>query len=82
MIYSLYKEDFVVKKIGFILISALLATACSHFGSSGDKQYLTSRNGARVVVPPPLTDTNLSHFYDLPPQTRNPVVNIAPPAGV
>jgi uncharacterized lipoprotein len=80
MICSLFKRGFVVKKIGFFLGSALLLTACSQFASNGDKQYLQSKNGARVVVPPPMTDSNISHFYDLPPQSQNAVVGIRPPA--
>lgn len=68
-----------MKKIGFLLISPLLLAACSQFASNGDKQYLQSKNGVGVVVPPPLTDSNISHFYDLPAQNQNPLVGIAPP---
>ncbi|MBA2657959.1 MAG: hypothetical protein H0U70_13395 [Tatlockia sp.] len=66
-------------KFCFLLSSILLMTACSQFDSNGDKFYLKSKNGSRVVVPPPLTNANISHFYDLPLQTKDPVVNIAPP---
>ncbi len=68
-----------MKKIGFYVSSALLLTACSHFSSTADKHYSQSRAGAPIAVPPPLTGSNISHFYDLPPQNRNPVVNIRPP---
>ncbi|MBA3535049.1 MAG: hypothetical protein H0T84_00305 [Tatlockia sp.] len=69
-----------MKKIGFFLGSALLLAACSQFASNGDKQYLNSKNGARVVVPPPMTDSNISRFYDLPPQNQNAGVSIRPSA--
>jgi hypothetical protein len=69
-----------VKKIVLFLISTLLLAACSHFGGKADRQYLQSRNGTRVVVLPPLTASNISHFYDLPPQNHNPLVSIAPKA--
>jgi uncharacterized lipoprotein len=62
-----------------VLISALLLAACSAYTSNGEKQYLQSRNGATVVVPPPLTDSNISHFYDLPQQNQSAQVSIAPP---
>ncbi len=67
-------------KIGFFLISVMLLTACSQFDSNGDREYLRSRNGVRVAVPPPLTESNISHFYDLPQQNKDPKVNIAPRA--
>ncbi|CDZ77024.1 hypothetical protein BN59_01303 [Legionella massiliensis] len=69
-----------MKKIGLLLISVLPLAACSQFASNGDKQYLQSRNGVGVVVPSPLTDSNISHFYDLPSQNQNPLVSIAPPS--
>jgi uncharacterized lipoprotein len=68
-----------VKKMSLVLISLLPLAACTQFASNGDRQYLHSRNGAMVVVPPPLTDTNSSHFYDLPAQNKDPVVSIIPP---
>lgn len=69
-----------MKKIVFFLISMLLLTACARLTGANHKRYLQSRNGAIVVVPPPLTASNISHFYDLPPQNQNPLVNIAPPS--
>lgn len=66
-------------KKSVVLISALLLAACSAYTSNGEKQYLQSRNGATVVVPPPLTDSNISHFYDLPQQNQSAQVSITPP---
>ena len=42
---------------------------------------MTSRNGLLLVVPPPLTRSNIGDFYDLPVQNQNVRVRIAPPAG-
>ena len=69
----------VVKKFGFIFILGLLSVGCTQYTSNGEKEYLHARNGAKVVVPPPLTDSNISHFYDLPQQNQSALVNIAPP---
>lgn len=74
----------VVKKLGFILGAASLMTACSVFNSSeyasnNKEQYLKSHNGAQLVVPPPLTTSNISDFYNLPVQNQNAKVSITPP---
>jgi len=70
-----------VKKFVVIAVCAVLISGCSNrYASNGEKLYLGSRNGVSVVVPPPLTNTNVSHFYDLPSQDRNAEVNIAPPS--
>ncbi|WP_133127980.1 hypothetical protein [Legionella nagasakiensis] len=69
-----------MQKTVFIMALALLLSACaSYYSSNGEKKYLESRNGLNLVVPPPLTSANISHFYDLPPQNQNPRVNIEPP---
>ncbi|KTD23608.1 Uncharacterised protein [Legionella lansingensis] len=69
-----------MKKIGFVIVSVSLLSACSQYAKNGESQYLNSRNGPIVVVPSPLTDSNISHFYDLPPQNQNARVSIAPPS--
>lgn len=63
---------------GFLLVGAL--SACSHYATNGEKLYLQSKNGPGVRVPPPLTDSNISPFYNLPNPTK-PVskVSIEPP---
>ena len=73
-----------MKKLGFILVVAGLLPACSVFNptdyASNDKQqYLKSTNGAQLVVPPPLTTSNISDFYSLPAQNQNATVSITPP---
>ncbi len=69
-----------MKKTVVFLITMFLVVACtSRYVSNGDNQYMQSTNGPNLVVPPPLNSTMISHFYDLPPQTRNPAVSILPP---
>lgn len=69
-----------MKKIGIVIISFLTLTACSKYAGNGDNHYLNSRNSAPLVVPPPLTNANISHFYDLPAQTQSATVSLAPPS--
>lgn len=70
----------VVKKLAVVVSSALILCSCaSQYASNRDKQYLASRNGKQLVVPPPLTTSNISHFYDLPQNNKSAAVSIAPP---
>lgn len=69
-----------MKKLSFIVLAALALSACNaRYASNGEEVYLQARNGVKIVVPPPLTNFNISNFYDLPPQNQNARVNIAPP---
>lgn len=69
-----------MKKLSFIVFVSLGLTACA-------SQYLThhenivaqSRNGEKLIVPPPLTSERLSSYYDLPAQTQVTKVSVAPP---
>lgn len=69
----------------FILGVACLISSCSSlfsqtdYDSSDKLHYLKSKNGPQLVVPPPLTSTNISDFYDLPPQNQDARVSITPP---
>lgn len=73
----------VVKKLGFVVLATLAISACSsRYASNGENLYLQSRNGEKVVVPPPLTSAYISNFYDLPPQNEDARVDIAPPVDV
>jgi uncharacterized lipoprotein len=68
-----------VKKLSLLIISVVALSACSSpYSSTGENQYLHSRNGNKVVVPAPLTKANLSYFYVLPEQTQNAKVSISP----
>ena len=71
----------VVKKTRFIVVIALLwLTACSsYYASNAETNYLKSHNGPDLVVPSPLTKTNMGYFYNLPPQNQNAVVSVVPP---
>jgi uncharacterized lipoprotein len=68
-----------VKKISVMMVCLLVLTGCSRYSSNGESLYLQSRNGQKVDVPPPLTSSNISNFYDLPEQTQNAKVSIEPP---
>jgi uncharacterized lipoprotein len=69
-----------VKKITLLVISVLALSSCaSRYASNGEQLYLGSRNGQTLVVPPPLSSSNISHFYDLPQQPNNATVSITPP---
>ena len=72
-----------MNKIGCVVVVSLLLSACSaQYTSNGEQQYLKSRNGVNLVIPPPLTSANISHFYDLPPQNQDAQVSIEPPVSV
>ncbi|RUR10249.1 hypothetical protein [Legionella sp. km772] len=68
-----------MKKFSCLALGLLVLSSCSKYSSNGENLYLQSRNGQRVEVPPPLTSSNISNFYDLPEQTQNATVNIEPP---
>ncbi len=70
-----------MNKIGLMIALSLLLTACSaQYTSNGEQQYLKSRNGVGLVVPPPLSTANISDFYDLPLQKQDAKVSIVPSA--
>ncbi len=74
----------MVKKIGLVIALVGLSTSCSvfnktEFASSDKQQYLGSRNGAPLMVRPPLTSANISDFYNLPAQNQNARISITPP---
>ncbi|CAM2858096.1 hypothetical protein [Legionella worsleiensis] len=69
-----------MKKLSFIVLATLVLSACnSRYASNGETVYLQSHNGVKVVVPPPLTQANISNFYNLPPQNQDARVSIVPP---
>ncbi len=62
-------------------MSSLLASACNmRYASNGENQYMQAQSSPSLVIPPPLNGANISHFYDLPPQTQNADVSILPPS--
>ncbi len=68
-----------VKKLCCLALGLLALVSCSKYSSNGESLYLQSRNGQKVEVPPPLTSSSISNFYDLPEQTQNAKVNVEPP---
>lgn len=56
-----------------------LASCTSPYGTNDKQQYLSSKNGPYLVVPEPLSRSNISNFYDLPPQHGDPKVSVVPP---
>jgi len=55
-------------------------TACApHYFSNSANTVLQSRNGEKLLVPPPLTSEHLSSYYDLPAQTQPAKISTAPP---
>lgn len=68
-----------MKKWAVFVLGGMVLSSCSHYASNGEYQYLQSRNGPSLVVPPPLTESNISFYYNLPAQTGDPRVSIAPP---
>ena len=70
----------VVKKTVLAGLSFLFLTACSsYYASNAETNYLKSRNGPELVVPPPETATNIGYFYNLPSQNQDARVSIKPP---
>ena len=63
-----------------VFLSGCISWQPSDFDSNKKDQYLTSKNGPDLLVPPPLTNSNLSDFYVLPDQKQDPKVPIEPPA--
>ncbi len=69
-----------MKKWLGIFVCLNVLTACSAPYATNDKQqYLTSRNGDKLVIQPPLTHENISGFYDLPSPEVVSRVNLKPP---
>lgn len=70
-----------MKKIGLMIGLLLLLCGCvDEYASNGEQKYTYSHNGVVPTVPPPLTASNLSHFYDLPAQQQDAKISVEPPA--
>ena len=68
-----------MRKIVVGVCLGLLSACSAQYTTNGEQNYLSSRNGSGVIVPPPLTSSNISHFYDLPSQDQHATVSIVPP---
>ena len=70
-----------LNRILLILGSWLILSGCStYFATNGEQRYLLSQNGPGIKVVSPLTDANISHFYDLPVQNKISKISILPPS--
>ncbi len=63
----------------FCFLAGCISWKKSDFSSSDQDQYLSSKNGKDLLVPPPLTNSNLSDFYVLPDQNQDAKVSVSPP---
>ena len=69
-------------KAGLLVLGVVSLCGCNTPFTSNEKdQYLESKNAPDLVVKPPLTTSNLSGFYTLPPAPEHPEVEILPPVG-
>lgn len=69
-----------MKKLSCVVLAGLALSACSsRYSSNGEGLYLQSHNGEKLEIPHPLTSSNISNFYDLPPQNQDARVSLAPP---
>jgi len=72
----------VLLKAGLLGIGFLSLVGCSMpFASNDKEQYLESKHAPDLVISRPLTSSNLSGFYILPPAPEHPKVDILPPVG-
>ena len=65
----------------FSVITLIAGCSRLEYASNQPKQYLKSKNGQNLQVPPSLSADNLSEFYRLPnhPQNAKLKVKVAPP---
>jgi hypothetical protein len=61
-----------------VVCSVYLIGCAVPFASNDAKAYLKSKNGPKLVVPPPLQKDEISSFYELPDAEGNKRVNIHP----
>ena len=61
-----------------LILSFVLLGCANQYTTNGEYHYMQSKNGPKLVVPPPLTDANISDFYDLPAQNQDARVSINP----
>lgn len=63
----------------FCFVMVCVLAGCQMPFPSNDKQaYLKSKNGPRLVVPPPLQQDEISSFYYLPDAEGQKKVSIKP----
>lgn len=60
----------------FVMCVPFLMSCTERYSSSGENLYLRSKNGVKLEVPAPLTQANISDFYNLPSQNQDARINI------
>ena len=68
----------MLKVVGVGLVCFVLVSCAVPYSSSNAKGYLKSKNGPKLVVPPPLQQDEISSFYELPNAEGNKRVDIRP----
>ena len=68
----------VVKKL-LCIGCCIVLSACTNLSMQGERLYQHSVNGPNLVVNPPLSQAEISHFYDLPSVGSTGPVNTTPP---
>lgn len=69
-----------MNKLSVMVFGMLLLSGCStQYFSNSDTLYLKSRNGEKVHAPSPLTNSNISDFYDLTAQNQDARVSLVAP---
>jgi uncharacterized lipoprotein len=67
------------KLISLIALLGVLSACNMPYATNDKSQYLSSRNGDKLVSRAPLTRTNISDFYDLPAVGKVSAVSLIPP---
>lgn len=68
----------VLKFLSLVIWVGLLASCGVPYPSNDKQAYLKSKNGPRLVVPPPLEQDEISSFYYLPDAEGQKKVSIKP----
>jgi uncharacterized lipoprotein len=68
-----------IKTVAWSVVCLTLSACATQYASNDKQQYLESRNAPALNVPAPLTNANISGFYDLPAPDKAAKVSILPP---
>ena len=66
------------KWLSVLFCLCVLAGCSAPYATNDNTQYLTSRNGDKLAIAPPLSRENISSFYDLSNPERVERVNLKP----
>lgn len=68
-----------MKKLSLVVFVLVGLTSCAQYLKNNNDLSMRSRNGTKLVVPPPLTSDQISSYYDLPTQYQAAQISLAPP---